>query len=101
MGDAAPLGGPSSYPLLDAKGEGTELTPFVTEGCRSAQRTLKNLVNVGIRQRLKGLRPLGRYTPSLALWTYPTVPANLLHVVVQLDAVPIRIESVRDVVRAE
>src|SRR5262249_33757804 len=49
----------------------------------------------------ESLRPRGRHIPPLALWTHPTVPAHLLHVIVQLDAVSIRINGVRYVIRTQ
>ena len=92
---------PSPCDKTLARRERTELGSSVTKDRGSAKRSLKDLVYVGVRQRLQSLRPLRCHTPPLALRTHLTVPANLLHVVVQLNTVPIRIEGVRDVVRTE
>src|SRR6267378_7152110 len=101
MGLLHALGTPHPVITPSPGGRGNRAVSSVTKGRGSAKRPLKDLVYVGVRQRLQSLRPLGGNTPPLALRTHPTIPANLLHVVVQLDAMPIRIESVRYVVRAE
>src|SRR5262249_33548460 len=46
----------------------------------------------GIRQRLQRLGPVCGDRPALGRRTSPAVPAYLLHVIVELDAVAIRIE---------
>src|ERR1051326_6579782 len=80
------------FPTPSLSGEGVGLRPAVIKNGTSAKWSLKDLVYVGVRQRIQGFRPLTRYTPPLALRPHSAIPANLLHVVVELDAVPIRIE---------
>src|SRR4051794_14651490 len=58
---------------------------------RSAERPLKNLVHIAVAERLQRLRPLSCHAAALGGGSHAAIPANLLHVVIELDAVPVRI----------
>src|SRR4051812_32691980 len=59
--------------------------------CCSAERPLKHLVHIGIAERVQRLRPLSGHAAALASRTDPTVPADLLHIIIKLDAMPVRV----------
>src|SRR5262245_23559453 len=58
-----------------------------------SQWTLEHLVDVGIRQGLKGFRPLALHDAPLTLRPYLTIPTDLLHVIVELKAMAIVVQS--------
>src|SRR5271166_294676 len=62
-------------------------------GWRSTQRALKDLVDVSVRQRLQCLRPLTVDAAPLGGWANSAIPADLLHVIVELDAVTVGVEG--------
>ena len=73
----------------------SNLVPF-----RSAERPLENLVHIGIAERLQRLRPLPCHAAALGGGPHAAVPADLLHVVIELDAVAVRVEREGRVVDA-
>src|SRR3954451_22917112 len=64
----------------------------------SAERTLEHLIDIGIAERLQRLGPLARDGAALGGRPHPSVPADLLHVVIKLDAVSVRIAHERRVI---
>src|SRR5207253_7501835 len=66
-----------------------------------AERALKDLVGVGVRERRQYLGPaLAIDFAALGGGAHPAIPADLLHVIIELDAVAVGIESEGGVVDA-
>src|SRR3954454_2270897 len=67
---------------------------------RSAERPLENLVHVTVAERLQRLRPLPCHAAACGGGPHASVPANLLHVVIELDTVPVRVAYEGGVINA-
>src|SRR5437899_69280 len=65
-----------------------------------AERPLEHLIDVGIREGLQRLWPRRRHGAPLAGRPHLPIPTDLLHVVVELDAVAVRVQRERRVVDA-
>src|SRR5260370_25947070 len=59
---------------------------------RLAERALEYLVDVSVGERFQSRRPLAVDAASLGGGAHPSVPADLLHVIIELDAVAVRVE---------
>src|SRR6266478_4616952 len=57
-----------------------------------AEWALEDLVDIGVGERLQRCGPFARDLASRRLRPNPPIPADLLHVVIELDAVTVRIE---------
>src|SRR5207249_6574920 len=80
---------------------GTDLPIVVAAIWRLAPGTEERLPAERIRQWLQRIRPLARVDLApLRLRAHAAVPADLLHIVVELDAVAFRVEAVGRVVDA-
>src|SRR5215210_3660406 len=66
----------------------------------SAERALEGLVDVGVGDRVQGFGPGGCERAALGGGAGAAVPADLLHVAVELDAVAVRVERKGAVVDA-
>src|SRR5579884_1342220 len=67
----------------------------------STPRAEERLALVGVAHRLERLGPdAGRHLAALRRAAWPAVPADLLHLVVELQAVAVRVEDVGGVVDA-
>src|ERR1700736_1402080 len=58
----------------------------------SPERTLEDLVDIGVGERLQCFGPFALDLTPCRLRPHPAIPADLLHVVVELDAVAVGIE---------
>src|SRR5580693_5733256 len=67
---------------------------------RLAERALEYLVDVSVGERFQSRRPLAVDAPPLASGAHPAVPADLLHVVIELYAVAVRVERKGGIVDA-
>src|SRR5713101_7291955 len=65
-----------------------------------AQGPLEGLIRIGVRERLQCLRPLSPHHPAQLLGARLPIPPHLLHVVIELDTVPVRIQHMRCIVNA-
>src|SRR6516165_6002843 len=61
---------------------------------------LEDLVDICVRERLQRLGPVARDLAAHRLRPDPAVPPDLLHVVIELDAMPIGIQCKRRIVDA-
>src|ERR1700730_6948642 len=66
----------------------------------SPERALEDLVDIGVGERRQRLGQVALDLAARRLRPDPAVPADLLHVVIELDAVAVRIERKRRVVDA-
>src|SRR3984893_12710107 len=66
----------------------------------SPERALEDLVDIGVGERLQRLGPVALDLAAFRLRPDPAVPADLLHVIVELDAVAVRVERERRIIDA-
>src|SRR4051794_13216077 len=59
---------------------------------RLAERSLEHLIHIAIAERLQRLGPVAGYRAARGGGPHLSVPADLLHVVIELDAMPVRVE---------
>src|SRR6516162_1631666 len=69
-------------------------------GMTLPKRALEDLVDIGVRQRLQRFGPIAVDRPALGCRTDAAVPADLLHVVIELDAMAVGVERERRIVDA-
>src|SRR4051812_9133799 len=67
---------------------------------QSAQRALEYLIDVSVGERLQRLGPCAFDAAPLGRRAHPAVPADLLHIIIELDAMPVRVERERGVIDA-
>src|ERR1700746_2431243 len=67
---------------------------------RLAERALEYLVDVSVGERFQSRRPLAVDAASLGSGAHPSVPADLLHVIIELYAMAVRVECKGGIVDA-